>query len=72
MVLPWAPDSMADPIRGENPHATKPDPVGDVVDAASRVEAAVSAADVLDAIPDAVIDCALHDLGLQPRQCLEA
>jgi PAS domain S-box-containing protein len=46
---------MTNPTRAKNGHATKPDPVGDVVDAASRVEAAVSAADVLDAIPDAVI-----------------
>jgi PAS domain S-box-containing protein len=45
---------MADPVRRKKQRAAAPGE-GDVVDAATRVEASVTPAHVLDAIPDAVL-----------------
>ena len=48
-------DSMADPVRAKSRRTTPPGAEGDVVDAATRVEASVTPEHVLDAIPDAVL-----------------
>jgi PAS domain S-box-containing protein len=56
MVVPAGTrNSMTDPVRAKNRRATPPDAEGDVVDSATRVEASVTPAHVLDAIPDAVL-----------------
>ncbi len=46
---------MADPVRAKNQGSAPPGTEGDVVEAATRVEASVTPALVLDAIPDAVL-----------------